>query len=166
MESVTSGMTSQGSDFDEMHGIEPTDEWDWKAHVRDYQKKGTNYIFQGAYCPKQITGGRTRLMQHFLPHASKGARDVQPCRAVPADVFHACSRTFAAEQKKAAAISKLKRVSNMVMADDPLQKRLKPSTSFPTARQATIDECTELALLQETRDLIAQMFYAESILVA
>jgi len=52
------------------------------------------------------------------------------------------------------------------MADDPLQKRLKPSTSFPTAPQATIDECTELALLQETRDLIAQMFYAESIPVA
>ncbi len=88
---------------------------------------------------------------------------MRPCGEVPPHVYEACSREFAVEQKKAAAISKLKRVVSSMTTQDSAQKRVKAATPSSASRQATMDECSQAALFQETREMVARMFYAESI---
>ena len=58
--------------------VEAEEPFDWKHHVIDLERKGNNCKFKCKYCSRQLSGGKTRLVGHFV-----GAYGVAQCAQCP-----------------------------------------------------------------------------------
>ena len=143
--------------------------FEWRQHVKDLRKQGTNWSFQCAYCPKKMTGGKTRLVEHFCPSTAK-SKHLTACFNVPPDVIeaakesHAAAATWAAEKaalQRAHAATRPATSASTGQPVTPAFKRLKKRGTPP--QQMVIDASLASASLASAQAEVARFIYAQAL---
>ena len=139
--------------------------FDWREHVVDIERAANrqNLKFKCAYCQKTLTGGRTRLMDHFL-----GVNRIFPCVQCPPELLEHLKSDRA---RKELIKDSRKRMESDLEANTRAEKAAKLrelAASFSSGherpvgkmRQSTLGECEGAALLQQAQETVARMWYA------
>ena len=159
-------MEDDDEDGDENDGEEEPTLFDWRAHVEDLEKKGTNSAFKCSYCVFKITGGRTRLMEHFLG-ALSGRPSVRRCASCPEDVREAASAVRASESTTRARTesliadrAKMERDAKRARLDE-LSSRLGSRSSTPCSKtkQLDLDDMTRASLLDSAQQMVSRFLF-------